>query len=61
MRRDDLPKYKDQSKTEENYMDYNQDTNGNENTNMERKVFHKWQWDEMCKTGIDGKYLQKKN
>lgn len=38
-KRDDFPKYKDQSKTDENYMDYNQDTNGNENKNMERKVF----------------------
>ena len=42
-------------------MDYNQDTNGNENKNMERKVFYKWQWDEMCKTGFAGKYLQKEN
>ncbi|WP_339699463.1 hypothetical protein [uncultured Marixanthomonas sp.] len=27
-KRNDFPKYKDQSKTDENYMDYNQDTNG---------------------------------
>ncbi|SHJ02756.1 hypothetical protein SAMN04488096_10724 [Mesonia phycicola] len=59
IKRDDFPKYKNQSKTDENYMDYHQDTNGNENKSMERKVFYKWQWDEMCKTGIEGKYLQK--
>lgn len=59
IKRDDFPKYKDQSKIDENYMDYNQDNNGNENRNMEPKVFYKWQWDEMCTTGIAGKYLQK--
>ena len=42
IRRNDFPNYKNQSKTDENYMDYNQDKNGNENKNMKRKVFCKW-------------------
>lgn len=61
LRREEYTRHKSQSKTHENYMDYNQDTAGNENKNMERKVFYKWQWDMIRKIGNTGKFLQKEN
>lgn len=46
------------SKTQENYMDYYQDSNGNTNGNFERKSYYQWQWDEMEKTGKQHNYFE---
>ncbi len=51
-------KNKTQSSTLENYMDYNQKTDGTLNTAMKRKVFCKWQWDTLRKSGSTYNYLE---
>lgn len=51
----ELPRKKSISTTEENYMDYRDG-----NTNMDRKVYYKWQWDEMRKIGLEKNYIKEK-
>ncbi len=58
---DDLKTYpnsKSQSKTIENYMDYPQNTSGTANSDMERKVFYKWQWEQMRTVGKNKYFKQ---
>jgi hypothetical protein len=53
-----LEKGKQQSRTNENYMDYYQDSNGNSNPDFERKSYYQWQWIQLQETGNQNKYLQ---
>jgi hypothetical protein len=53
-----LSKSKSQSTTQENYMDYYQDSSGSTNTDFERKSYYQWQWAEMQKTGIQKTYFE---
>lgn len=50
---------KDQSKTLENYLDYNNPKGSREIVeDMERKVFYKWQWDVMRQFGASNNFLE---
>lgn len=40
-------------------MDYNENTSGDKNSNMNRVLFAKNQWDTIIETGISKKYLKK--
>lgn len=53
-----LNKSKNQSKTQENFMDYYQDSSKNTNPDFERKSYYQWQWNEMQRTGIQNKFLE---
>jgi hypothetical protein len=53
-----LERGKQQSKTKENYMDYFQDSNGNDNSDFERKSYYQWQWLQLQGTGKQNNYLQ---
>jgi hypothetical protein len=55
---DILSRAKSQSQTDENYMDYYQDSNDNKNPDFERKSFYQWQWHEMQKTGKENNFLE---
>ena len=46
-----LTRSKDQSQTDENYMDYHQQSSGQTNPDFERKSFYQWQWQEMQQKG----------
>ncbi|HEX8576477.1 MAG TPA: hypothetical protein VF677_09300 [Flavobacterium sp.] len=47
---DILSRSKSQSKTDENYMDYYQESSGQTNPDFERKSYYQWQWHQMQKT-----------
>lgn len=50
---------KEQSKTLENYLDYNNPKGSREVVeDMERKVFYKWQWDAMRQFGASNNFLE---
>ena len=48
----EYPKYKKQSTTLENFMDYEQYENRNPNTDFLHKTFYQWQWKEMHEAGV---------
>lgn len=54
-----LDKFQKKTRTKENFMDYNQSSNGNIETSFERKSFYQWQWKEMQNTGIQNRFLEK--
>lgn len=53
-----LSKANGYSKTQENYMDYYQDSNGNKNPDFERKSYYQWQWLQMQQTGKTESYFE---
>ncbi|WP_338790940.1 hypothetical protein [Bernardetia sp. MNP-M8] len=54
-----LPALQKQTETLENYMDYNNKEKTNEvDTNVERKVFYKWEWDKLRETGDSMNYFE---
>ncbi len=54
-----LKNYNSQSGSDENYMDYYENTNGVRNTNMKYILFSKNQWDTIINTGVEKNYLKK--
>jgi Metallo-peptidase family M12B Reprolysin-like len=52
-----LSTYKEQSTTEENYMDYFIDNSGNINSNFKFQIFSQSQWKIMQKVGLNYKFL----
>lgn len=55
-----LEMYNTQSESDENYMDYNENSRGQNNSNMKRTVFSKNQWDTIINVGVvKNNYLRK--
>lgn len=56
----ELLMYNNKTKSEENYMDYYEDSSGRRNPNMKRTVFSKNQWDTIINVGaVKNNYLSK--
>lgn len=53
-----LNRAKTQNSTEENYLDYTQDSQGNSRSNFKRKTFYQWQWQHMQAVGKSRRYFE---
>lgn len=54
----ELSTRKSKTETKENYMDYTTSDSTVVDTTVERKVFYKWQWDTIRRTGVESNYFE---